>query len=181
MAKVRRRYKYPYPDLKAGDIVCCDTRGPFPWVTRIVTGGGWRKRFDHTVSTHTGILIPVGDQLFVGEMERKGVQLNSLETKYQKRTERVICFRRIPGLTDADRVTIVNDFAELYRRSTEYDFKGLLEFVSSRVKDNKRRLYCSEMVYVLTRPFMQYPNAFDVKVSPQDLLLLNGLDTVWHR
>ncbi len=172
MPKVRRRYKYPYPDLMAGDIVCCDTRGPFPWLIRIVTGG---------VSTHTGILIPIGDQLFVGEMERRGVRLNSLETKYQKRTKRVISFRRVPGLRDMDRVIIVNEFAELFRRSAEYDFKGLLEFVCERVKDSKRRLYCSEMVYVLTRAFVQYAPSFDIKVSPEELLTTTVLDTIWHR
>lgn len=183
--KPKRHVEYPYPELRAGDIVCCDTRGMFPVLTRIFTGGGMKHAFDHTVSTHTGIIIPIGKQLFVGEMERKGVTLSSLETKYQKRRERIICFRRVPHLTSHGRQIITEEFAELYRRSMEYDFKGLLEFVSRRVKDSKHRMYCSEMVYILTRPHMpagrKYPPALDVKVSPQTLLTTHCLDTIWHR
>ena len=178
---MKQRYEYPYPEMQAGDIVCCDVRGVFPILTRIFTGGGIRNAFNHRVSTHTGIIIPIGDQWFIGEMERKGVEINSLHTKYQTRRDRVMALRRVPGLTDADRQTIVESFAEVYRRSVEYDFKGLLEFVTKRVKDNPGRYYCSELVYILTRNYTHYPPRFDTKVSPQHLYTTDALQTYWHR
>jgi hypothetical protein len=181
---VKRRYYYPYPLMQPGDILCVDSSGIFQSITRAVTGGSVRRAFDHSISTHTAMAVPIGNQLFAGEMinsRRNPVQISSFEVKYQSKRERIMAIRRVPGLTDEDRAKIINDFAELLRRGTEYDYRGLLEFVDKRVKDNKKRLYCSEMAYVLTRKLATYNKSYEVKVSPQDLLTTPALETVWER
>lgn len=174
--------KYPYPSLRAGDMVCCDVRGVFPCITRVVTGG-WRHLFDHDWSTHTGMLVQMGGQLFVVEMGGKGVDLNSLEVEYQKWDRRIICFRRLVGITTAKRNQIEAKLGEVLRRGTEYDYAGILGYVFQRVKQNRKRYYCSEMVYAVTHGLETPEYAGDLadKPSPQAMMQCAQWETVWHR
>jgi len=179
-----KKVKYPYADFRAGDVVCCDTRSVFSMLTRIFTAGP-RHVLDHDTSTHTGILFEVGGQLLIAEMNGRTnrLEVNSLE-KYNAWDLRVISIRR----PDVTRRTVYEDcvqrdIGELIRRSIEYDYKGLLEFVTDRARDSRARNYCSEMVYLLTRDHVAnaYPREFAKKVSPEDLRTCRQMVDVWHR
>ena len=66
-----------------------------------------------------------------------------------------------------------------YRYTIEYDWKGCIEFVFQKVKDNKKRNYCSEYFYEQTkRDGIQYPKSYETKVSPFDLQWLSGWEVV---
>ena len=179
-----RKYRtvYPYKDLRAGDMVCCDVRGIFPVITRIVTGG-WRNAINHDWSTHTGMLVQMGGQLFIQEMTGRGVEVSSLEVEYQRWDQRVICFRRMVGVDDAKRAVLEQRLGELVRRGEEYDYKGVLAYVFDRVKENPKRNYCSEMVYAVSRDFVTplYAGALADKPSPQAMMCAPQWETVWHR
>ena len=130
-----KKVKYPYADLCAGDVVCCDTRSFFSGLTRTFTGGGLRHFFDHNVSTHTGILFEVGGQLLIAEMNGRSnrLEVNTLE-RYNKWDLRVICIRRpIVRDEEAYQDSVQKEIGLLVRRGIEYDYKGLIEFVTARV------------------------------------------------
>jgi hypothetical protein len=138
---------------------------------------------DHEWSTHTGMLVQMGGQLFVVEMAGKGVELNSLEVEYQKWDRRVICFRRLVGITPEKQAAIEAKLGEVLRRGVEYDYKGILAYVFDRVKQNRKRYYCSEMVYAVTHGLESPEYAGDLadKPSPQAMMLCPQFTTVWHR
>ena len=167
----KRKVKFNYEKLRPLDMVVCAGKSPFAVVTRIVTAGR-RRAFDYDVSVHTGILVDFHGQLLVAEMTAQGLQINSLE-KYNTVGGRrwVIAVRRHrafddTGLMEETQETIARD----RRKTIEYDYKGLLEFVSKRVKDNKKRYYCSEYVYHATKfAGVKYPTDFADMVSPFDL------------
>lgn len=176
-----RHIRYPYEILRAGDMVCVDARGIFPVLTRIVTGGGIRHALDHSVSTHTGMLVQMGGQLFVQEMDRSGVAINSLEVRYQRWDYRVICFRRMIGIDEDKRALIERRLGEIYRRGVEYDFRGILSYIASRVRECPNRYYCSEMVYAVTRDMVVYSDDVAYRPSPQALMMCQQWETIWHR
>ena len=182
----RQTCVWPYDQLRIGDWVCCGGDGFFPAITRVVTGDKSKsiiKRWrDRSVSTHTGLLFGIGRQLLVAEMTAPRIVISSLEVQYRERGRRVICFRRpVVKNVDAYRTAVQEAVGELYRRGEEYDYKGLLEFVSRRVKDSSGRMYCSEMVYTIARDHVSipFPVAYGVKVSPQDLNTCEQATTVW--
>jgi hypothetical protein len=180
-----KKVKFPYLDLRAGDVVCCDTRSFFSGLTRTFTGGGLRHFFDHNVCTHVGILFDIGGQLLIAEMNGRSnrLEVNSLE-RYNAWDLRVISIRR-PIVRDEVEYgdAVQDDIGELIRRSTEYDYRGLLEFVNNRVVDKKDRMVCSELVYALTREHVAspYPKRYADRVSPQDLATCPHSLDVWHR
>lgn len=158
--------------LQVGDWVCCGGLGLFPAITRAVTGGGLRAIRDRSISTHTGILFAIGKQLLVAEMCAQGIEVNSLEVKYRRWNERVLCFRRPRVRDEMEYHAAVQDgIGELVRRGMEYDYKGLLEFVTRRVKDSRSRMYCSELVYTFSADHMRepFPADYDRCVSPEQL------------
>ena len=162
--------KFNYPILRSCDMVVCAGKSPFATVTRIVTSG-WKHFFDRKIAVHTGIIFELEGQKLIAEMQPKGLELNSME-RYAKPGGRrwVIAIRRNPAFdSDYSRTTVQETIALDLRRTLEYDYKGLLEFVSKRIKDNKKRAYCSEYYYQLTKDFVGYPESFDTKVSPYDL------------
>lgn len=173
---------WPYADLRTGDWVCCGGDGLLAGMIRFVTAGRWKGVKNRNVSTHTGILIRLGQQLLVAEMTAPRIVISSLEVQYRERGRRIICFRRpIVKDVEAYRTAVQDGVGEMYRRGVEYDFKGLLEFVSKRVKDSGKRMYCSEMVYILSKDHVVEPFAekLSVKVSPEDLHTCPQADTVW--
>ena len=178
----RQTCKWPYDQLRIGDWVCCGGNGLFPAITRIVTGGGWKGLKNRDISTHTGLVMGLGNQLLIGEMTAPRIVISSLEVQYRKRGRRVICFRR-PIVKDYQvyREYVQNAIGELYRRGQEYDFKGLLEFVSNRVQDAKNKMYCSEMVYTIAKDHVVKPfdESLDKKVSPEDLHICAQAETIW--
>ena len=159
---------FDYEKLLPLDIVHCAGRSPLAFVTRIVTAGFKNKR-NYGISVHTGILVDFHGQLLVSEMQAKGLEINSLE-RYSKVGGRrwVINITR-PPINELDRIIIQKEIAIDRRRTIEYDYKGLLEFVFKKVKDNKNKNYCSEYVHKLTEDYIEYPESFKVKVSPLEL------------
>jgi hypothetical protein len=172
-----KEIKFDYSKLRPMDMVVCAGRSPFAMTTRIVTAG-IRKAFDHTIAVHTGVLVDFHGQLLVAEMGPKGLGINSLH-RYRKEGGRrwVITFRRNSAYDDtAVRETAQKRIAKDRRKTIQkYDYKGLLEFVFKRVKDNPKRTYCSEYFYLTTfEDGLRYPISFKAKVSPYDLQLVGN-------
>jgi len=171
-----KEIRFDYSKLRPMDMVVCAGKSPFATTTRIVTAG-LRKAFDHSVSVHTGIIVDFHGQLLVAEMQSKGLEINSLH-RYRKEGGRrwVIAFRRNPIYDDpAVREAAQQRIARDRRKTIEYDFKGLMEFVFAKIDDNKKRNYCSEYFYMTTlEDGLRYPVSFKAKVSPYDLQLVGG-------
>jgi len=172
---------FPYDKFEPGDIVCCNGRGIFSGLTRLITSGAGHF-FDRSICTHVGILFEIGDQLLVAEMTKNGIAVNSLEIKYRRWNEHVLCVRR-PIVRDhcAYIVDMRNKIGLAIRRGLEYDFRGLVEFICSRVKDNKTRMYCSELVLDLTADhvLLEYPASLEIKILPEDIHTCMQCDTIW--
>ena len=176
----KQKVRFDYGALRPLDMVVCAGRSPFAAITRLVSAGR-RRILDHSVSVHTGILVDFHGQLLIAEMTAKGLQINSLE-KYNTVGSRrwVIAVRRNKrfkdaGITDGVQKQIAKD----RRRTLEYDWKGLIEFVTFKVKDNPQRNYCSEYVYELTRSAgIVYPDKFKRRVSPYDLQVIQNWNNV---
>jgi hypothetical protein len=109
--------------------------------------------------------------------------MNSLEDRYRKWDYRVICFRRLVGITEAKRTAIEAKLGEILRRGVEYDYKGILAYVFDRVRQNRKRYYCSEMVYAVTHGLEtpEYDGALAEHPSPQAMMLAPQWRTIWHR
>lgn len=166
--------KINYDALQAGDMVHCAGRSPFAMITRIVTSG-WKNKLNHNISVHTGIIINIHGQKFISEMQASGLEFNDLE-RYNKEGGRrwIIDVTRNDLLNSSyNQIKIQQQMALDRRRTIEYDFKGLVEFVIKKVKDDKSKNYCSEYVYYLTRKTIdcEYPDKYKIKVSPRDLQL----------
>ena len=171
--------KFNYDNLRTMDMIVCAGKSPFAVLTRIVTVG-LRYAFNYGIAVHTGMVFNMDGQKLVAEMQPKGLEINSLE-KYNKVGGRrwVINIRRHPVFhSEWLRVSAQQKIALDLRRRLQYDYKGLFEFVSKRIKDNKKRAYCSEYYYQLTKEHITYPNDYDVKVSPHDLQVCSGFYTV---
>jgi len=165
--------KFDYNKLKPLDIVHCAGKSPFARATRIVTAG-WKHRNDYGIAVHTGILVDFHGQLLIAEMQRKGLEINSLEKYNTIGGKRWVLKITRPHIKDqyfsSDHIkkTVQEQIALDRRKRLEYDNKGLFEFVFSKIKDDPNKNYCSEYVYELTRFFILYPDTFKTKVSPRD-------------
>lgn len=174
-----------YDNLRGGDRVVCGGKSPFAMVTRIVTAG-WKNAFNHDIAVHTGLVIDFFGQKLIAEMQPKGLEINSLKKYTEIGGKRYIL--DITRSKAFDSPLVQEEFHEmiaLYRRRTiEYDYVGLLEFVFKKVDDNKGKNYCSEFDYLITKELgCQYPSKFKTKVSPYDLQNVSGWGSVrnWHK
>ncbi len=166
-----KKIKFNYPKLRVGDMVLCGSYSPLAATIRAVSAGV-SNIFDLTIPNHVGIIVEVEGQKLIAEMLGKGLCINSLED-YNKGGIRpfIVDIKRhnaykLAAARKRLNAAIFNDF----RHSLDYDFKGLLEFVSKRVKDAKGRYYCSEYFVHQTKiDGIIYPDKFDIKVSPFNL------------
>jgi hypothetical protein len=160
-----------YSNLQGGDMVHCAGRSPFAAITRIVTAG-FKDITNYNISVHTGIIVDFYGQKLIAEMQPGGLEINSLE-KYAKVGDKrwIIDITRNPIFNDVSvRTKLQEQIAIDRRRTIEYDYKGLLEFVFKKTSDDKSKNYCSEYVYYLTRCLScKYPREYSIKVSPVNL------------
>lgn len=153
--------KFDYNKLQTGDVINCVGRGPFAAITRLVTKGK---------IVHTGIVIGLYGQKLVAEMGPRGLVLRSLERYNKSRRRGIHSIYRFEHLSDTVKIEIKKKVLKDLRKTIDYDFKGLFEFVFPKVKDNKKAFYCSEYVFALLREYIgSYPLTFIKKVSPNDL------------
>ena len=167
--------KINYSALKPMDRIDCSGRSPLALVTRIVTAG-LGNAWNHKVPVHTGIVVEWDGQLLCAEMGASGLEINPLSKYEGKGNRSIMNVSRHPLFMDAERARyaqrrIIEDYrrSEDGRKGVKYDYKGLLEFVFHRIKDNPKRYYCSEYFYALTFDLIRYPIEFSAKVSPYDL------------
>jgi hypothetical protein len=160
-----------YQKLRTGDMVVVGGRGLFAAITRKVTSG---KMWDRSVSTHTGIIVGWAGQKLIAEMTPKGLELTP-PTRYGGLRRKLIGIRRHPVYNKVGkRRALLARIARDYRKTIEYDFKGLFEFVGV-CEDNPKRFYCSEYVYYQTAmDGVEYPEEYKQKVSPYDLQHVSG-------
>jgi cell wall-associated NlpC family hydrolase len=160
-----------YQNLEAGDIVCCGGKSPLAYIIRIVTKG-WKKRHEKDVSTHTGIVIEFGGQKFIAEMlgTGKGLEINSLETYCENNRRFIIDVYRSQEVDANVQEKLLAWVAYYYRRSLQYDYVGLFEFLSNRFKDDEGKFYCSEFVAFMYHTLGLIPDSkWEGKVSPEDI------------
>lgn len=159
-----------YPILQPLDFVfTTSTYSPISALIKLKKG--LKYIFNPSISSHAAVIISIQGQLIVAEMlgERNGLTLSSIE-KYNNSSSGnhiTSVFRPnlplniIEGIQDQ----IILDF----RHCLEYDFKGLVEHVIRSVKDDRKKMYCSEYLFELTRNHIPYPEGFREKVRPDEL------------
>lgn len=160
-----------YENLRTGDVVSCTGRGLFAAVTRAVTDGE---------IVHTGIILDVHGQKLLAEMQAGGLELNSLEKLGTKKKRNIKAIHRYSRILIDDRYELEAKIARDLRKTIEYDFKGLFEFVIPKIRNAKKKFYCSEYVFSTLKPYLGlYPLDFVKKVSPNDLYNYVKEDPHW--
>lgn len=175
----RGKIKFNYEKLQTMDMIICAGRSPFAVITRLVTSG-WKGAFNHGIAVHTGMIFDLDGQKVVAEMQTRGLQINSLE-RYSRVGGRrwVLSIKRHQAYNNiANRLEAKAKIALDIRRTLKYDYKGLVEFVDKKVKDNPKRAYCSEYYYQVSKDVVSYPKSFDTMVSPHDLQVCAGFFSV---
>lgn len=168
-----------YPKLRPLDLVICGGGRVIPssMVIRGITAG--RKHiFDRMVSVHTGLVVGWHGQLLIAQMlTNGGLSIDSMETLIGKRKRFIIGFRRSSVFDDQSKMDAAQDeIALMYRKTLDYDFPGLFEFVDKKIKDKPGKYYCSEFAYYITAKHGQkYPLSFALTVSPYQLQRCPGL------
>ena len=167
-----------YSKLRTGDLVVCGGRGFSAMLIKAATAG-WDRKFDKHVSCHTGLVVEWAGQYFIAEMLGRGLSISPFK-RYDKGRRWIIGIKRHPVYNNVMvRRALLKRVALDYRYTIEYDWKGCIEFVFQKVKDNKKRNYCSEYFYEQTkRDGIQYPKSYETKVSPFDLQWLSGWEVV---
>jgi hypothetical protein len=166
-----KKFGINYSVLKSGDRVLCGGKSPFATITRIVTSG-IKDAFNYGVCVHTGLVIDFHGQKLIAEMQPKGLEINSLSRYTTNNGKRFILdIARSPVIDLDDNRKKLEELIALYRRKTiEYDYIGLFEFIFKKVNDSKSKNYCSEFDYMVTKAVgCHYPDKFKIKVSPKDL------------
>ena len=166
-----KKIKINYDVLRTGDMVVCGGKGFTANIIRRATVGRGRAR-DASISVHTGMVVKWGGQFFIAEMLAKGITLSPF-ARYEKGKRRrfIIDIRRSRVYDDKElRENLQKRVALDYRHSISYDWKGDIGFVFKKVKQNKKRFYCSEHYHYQTQiDGVKYPPIFNKFVSPHDL------------
>jgi hypothetical protein len=122
------------------------------------------------VSTHTGLVVKWAGQFFIAEMTAHGITLSPF-TKYDGTRRFILDIRRHAALCNETSQEALNrEVAQDYRRSLEYDFKGAIGWVISRIKQDPKKYYCSEyFVWRTAEHGVIFSNKLLHRASPQDL------------
>ena len=168
-----------YPKIRPLDLVICGAGRVIPSAMAIrgVTAGG-KNVFNREISIHTGLVVEWRGQLLIAQMlTNGGLSIDSMETLIGKRKRFILGFRRSKVFDDQSKMDAAHDeLALMYRKTLDYDFPGLFEFVDSKVKDRPGSYYCSELAYyILSKQGQKFPLSFAVMVSPYQLQRCPGL------
>jgi len=174
------KVKFNYDNIHVGDLVLCGSYMPLAMVIKFFSSG-IEHVFDVKIPSHVGIIVEAHGQKLIAEMLKDGLALNSLE-KYNKGkfNKYIIDIRRSKVYSSAEKRKRLNEavFKDV-RYTLDYDFKGLLNFVISRVKQSSDRYYCSEYFIHQTKiDGAFFPARFDIKASPADLLELSDWKSI---
>jgi hypothetical protein len=146
-------------NLKVGDLVFTTDRKPW---SRII------RRITKSDISHVGILIKVRDNLVIAEMLSKGLTLTPLYMKTDiQKIGRLTSMTKHYAYCISDQV--VDDWSN---GGIEYDWSGVLGFISSRIKHKKDKFFCSEYVSYLLRTHvsgLSFPE-LDHEIDPSDLI-----------
>jgi hypothetical protein len=161
----------PYTQLRALDRVVFGGTGFVAWRIRRRTAG-FKKQFDKTVGTHTGLLVELHGQLFIAEMlVNGGLSIDTLERYIGNRKRFIVCFRRSRVFDDPEAVDLAQrTIMYMYRERlnvAKYDPRGIVAFINKHTEQNPNRWYCSEFDCALTAMCgCSYPASFEVKRDP---------------
>lgn len=176
--------KINYAALKTGDVVITGAVGIFGRVIRAVSKGWAARRERGTVATHVGIIVEWEGQKLVAEMLSNGLRINSLKRYTTERRRFILGVVRPAGIRDHERALINSRIARDYRVGLDYDWAGVINFVSGEVEHNPYKFFCSEYVasilkeYTNTKihkhPYNVFPSDFQVPSNTvQDLFTVN--------
>ncbi len=161
----------PIDKLRPLDRVVCGGTGVVAWRIRRRTAG-FRRQFDKTIATHTGLVVDFHGQLLVAEMLfNDGLSVDTLERYIGNRKRFIVGFRRSRVFDDPDvREEAQQLIARMYRRrliAARYDNRGIVSFINKHTKQNPNRWYCSEFDCAITARFgCNYPQSFTVRKDP---------------
>lgn len=177
----KKLFKINYGSLQPMDIVLTGRRSLFGGFVRVVTGG-LSKLTKRDVAVHCGLVVDLDGELVMAEMTGKdingrggGLLLSSLES-YNTSRDFIVGIKRHGVYANrlVRQAAMRRIFSDV-RHTLDYDFKGIVGFVFDRVKENPKKYYCSEYVYMQTAvDGVAYPDGFAERVSPYDLQKFNS-------
>lgn len=172
----KRAIKLDYSVLQPMDLVLTGGYSPLAILIKWKTAGR-KNMLNPDIATHCGVVVEWKGQLLIAEMLGRGLSLNSLEEYTGRRRSRwIVGIRRHFVYNNA----IIRENAQRrialdLRYTLDYDHKGIISFVSDRVKQDKKKNYCSEYAYMQTAADeIRYPDDFAFKVSPRDLQIVEN-------
>ena len=161
-----------YTKLRPGMLVVC---GGDTVVSKFIRGvtSGFKRWRDRDTATHVGIVVEFKGRFFiaesVGDKFENGLRLSPFGKYLKDDNKYLIDIMDAHRLSYSDRQLIEQQIAKDLDYVLEYDYRGVISFVFDRVKEDKKRVYCSEYAYQLTAPYLPYPIEFEARVSPEDL------------
>ncbi len=171
-----------FTKIRPGMMVACGGHSLTSRIIRVVSLG--RKHWSNeNVVTHVGVTIEIKGRYFIAESVGSdfphGLRISSFGKYLNSRHKYILDVLDCPKFRAVDRLAIEQQIATDLDHVMEYDYKGLIAFVTDRVKQDRKRVYCSEYVYQLTGKYIDYPESFSKRVSPHELSVYNqGWQTV---
>jgi len=172
------KYQAPainYSKIKTGDIIFTGGRGIFSRLIRRITARG---KSQSEAVTHVAIAFDVHGQILIAEMLGSGLSISSLE-EYRKGPRRfIIGIGTIKTMTDYKREELAKVIALHRRKTIEYDYPGIFEFLTIGHED-PNRFYCSEYAAKLLFDFagIRIVRGDTGGISPEDLFEFFTIDS----
>ena len=162
--------KIKYKNLQSGDVVCCGGHGIIAGVIRWATD---HRMFDPSVSTHTGIIIDLNGQKMIAEATPRGLKLNSLEEYIGNRKRFILGIYRKKGFGVEVGIAMDKDISLDLRRTIDYDYKGDVSFLITKLGNDPDKVFCSEYVALKYIHFVKwmFKTSKNNLSSPQDIYI----------
>jgi hypothetical protein len=113
----------------------------------------WTKMFDTKLSTHVGIILPMGTTdvsvYAIAEMLGDGLKINSLSDYVNKGFwgERIVDIKRFEPFTNkTNNLMVIKQIMQWWKEGKKYDYVGIIKYVLPFLKDRKSEFYCSELI-----------------------------------
>lgn len=169
---------FNYEVLKPMDVVLTNSKSFTGGLIRFVSSG-WKFKalFNRNIANHVGIIVKHSDRLWIAEMLKTGLEINSLRD-YLKPKKRICMIRRCGALSLSTVAEKANELIIQWAHDTkEYDMDGVKSFVGVG-KESPNSMYCSELVEIIANKFHCTWDKWNLKtkkrISPFEVQNGNG-------
>jgi len=152
-----------YETLKAGDLVFTTGSSLVARVIQRITSGS-----NHGYPSHIGIVIDFYGQKLIAEMLNDGLVVSSLESYRKSKRKTIHSIWRLGRMTDDKIERLQQRIALDRRKQIEYDWRGVMGFITGKT-DCPEKFYCSEYVVYVLRYVGAYPTISRSMFSPNDI------------